>query len=148
MPLITPEIISLFGGAITGFIFKYLANRAEERAQQVELLIKAQKGADQSSDAAAKRVPIDIGKFVRRTIVISVLFGVILGPFILALLDKPVIVSEATPVKTWFFGLFESGGNVKFYELWGYLIIPEVRQALMAIIGFYFGNSSAKRGDN
>jgi hypothetical protein len=141
---ITPEILSLFGGAATGFIFKYLAHRAEERAQQVELLIKRQEAADASANAAAERVPIDAGKVVRRGIVVAVLFGVILAPFILALIDKPVIVQEITPIKTWLFGLFESGGKVKFYELWGYLLIPEVRQALMAIIGFYFGQSSAK----
>jgi hypothetical protein len=31
-----------------------------------------------------------------------------------------------------------------FVEMKGYLMIPEVRQALTAIIGFYFGNAAAK----
>ena len=30
-----------------------------------------------------------------------------------------------------------------FVELEGYLLVPEVRQTLTAIVGFYFGNASA-----
>ena len=39
--------------------------------------------------------------------------------------------------------LFGGGTEVFFVELKGYLMVPEVRQALTAIMGFYFGNASA-----
>lgn len=141
----TPELLNLGFGLVTGFIFKYWAQQAQDRAQIVELLIKKQQSADESADKAAARVPIDAGKIVRRIIVISVVFGVILAPFILALLNKPVIVQEITPEKSWLFGLLKTGGNLRFYELWGYLLMPEVRQVLLAICGFYFGGAAAKR---
>ena len=40
-----------------------------------------------------------------------------------------------------FFGLF---GGVKYQTLNGYLILPEVRQTVLAIVGFYFGSSTIK----
>ena len=101
----TPELLNLGIGLLSGFLFKYWAQQAADRAQMVELLIKKQVMRDDSADKAAARVSIDAGKIVRRFIVVSVLFGVILAPFILALLDKPIVVQEITPEKKWLFGL-------------------------------------------
>jgi len=39
--------------------------------------------------------------------------------------------------------LFGGGTEIVFVELKGYLMVPEVRQTLTAIVGFYFGNASA-----
>ena len=41
--------------------------------------------------------------------------------------------------------LFGGGYEVSFVELKGYLMVPEVRQTLSAIVGFYFGNAAAGR---
>lgn len=139
------EIFSLVGGALSGFIFKMMAQNAADKQAQFEMFIKTIQAQDNSADLAVKRVPNDkAGNWVRRIIVLSVLFGVILAPFILALLDQSLVVEVQTPVKS-FLGMFSYGGKTKFYEISGYLLSIEIRQALLAIIGFYFGNASAKR---
>ena len=74
------ELITMIGGSITGFIFRYLAERAKERARIFEMAMGRKKAEDDSADKAAKRVPIDVGKWVRRFIVVCVLFGVIIAP--------------------------------------------------------------------
>lgn len=134
----------LFGG-ITGFIFRYMAERAKERADFYQNALKMKAAEDDSADRAAKREPTDVGKWVRRIIVVSVLFGVILAPFILSLLGLSTIVQVETENPTWFFGMFGGGTEISFIELKGYLMSPEVRQTLTAIVGFYFGNASAAR---
>lgn len=140
------EIASLLGGALSGFIFRMMAQKAKDRQEQFEMWIKAVKAKDDSADLAVKRTPNDkAGNWIRRLIVISILFGVILAPFVLALMGKPVIVEVDIPVKEHLFGLFSTGGKTKFYELQSYLLVPEIRQALLIILGYYFGNSSAKR---
>lgn len=132
------------GGSITGFIFRYMAERAKEKADFYKMAIGWKTAHDESANAAAKREPLDYGKWVRRIIVICVLFGVILAPFILSLLGVPSIVQIEEVRDTWFFGLFGGGTEIKFIELKGYLMAPEVRQTLTAVIGFYFGNATAK----
>lgn len=142
----TPELLSLIGGAAAGFIFKMMAQQAADRQAQFEMWMKSVQTKDASADAAVKRVPNDkAGNWIRRVIVLSTLFGVILAPFVLAMINKPVTVEVETPVRTWLFGLFQSGGKPLFYQINSYLMVAEVRQALMAIVGFYFGNASAKR---
>lgn len=139
------EILSLVGGAASGFIFKMMAQNAADKQAQFEMFIKTIQAQDNSADLAVKRVPNDkAGNWVRRVIVLSILFGVILAPFILALLDQSLVVEVQTPARS-FLGMFSYGGKTKFYEISGYLLSIEIRQALLAIIGFYFGNASAKR---
>ena len=136
------ELITMIGGSVTGFIFRYLAERAKERAQFYQTALGLKKAEDDSADRAAKRVPVDIGKWVRRVIVCCILFGVILAPFILSLLGFSTIV-QVEEVEGTFLGLFGGGTEIVFVELKGYLMVPEVRQTLTAIVGFYFGNASA-----
>jgi hypothetical protein len=139
------EIISLIGGAASGFIFKMMAQAAADKQAQFEMWIKTVKAKDESADRAATRVPHDkAGNWIRRVIVLCVLFGVILAPFVLSLFNKSTIVEVETPVKS-FLGLFSYGGKTLFYELQGYLMVSEIRTALLAIIGFYFGQATAKR---
>ena len=141
-----PELFTLIGGTVMGFVFKMMAQQAQDRAEQHKMFIEALKATTDSQNAAVQRVPNDkAGNWVRRVIIIAILFGVILAPFMLAMLGKPIIVEVNEPVKTWLFGLWSTGGKPKFYQLGSYLLVPEVRQALMAIIGFYFGTASAKR---
>ena len=141
----TLELITMLGGAITGFIFRYMAERAKEKADLMKLALNLKKAADDSADRAAKRVPVDVGKWVRRVIVCCVLFGVILAPFLLSLMGLSTIVQVETTNPTWGFGLFGGGSEIFFVELKGYLMMPEVRQSLTAIVGFYFGNAAAAR---
>ncbi len=137
------ELITMIGGTVVGFIFRYLAERAKERHEIYKRAIGWKKAEDDSADKAAERVPVDVGKWVRRAIVASVLFAVILAPFILSVMGFTTIVEVETESPEWLFGLFGGGTEVFFVELKGYLMVPEVRQALTAIMGFYFGNASA-----
>ena len=141
--MIPLELMTMAGGGIMGFIFRYMAERAKERQQQFEMLMQKEKLAEDSRNAAAQRDSGDTGKYIRRIIVVLILFGVILAPFILALLGKSTIVEIDEEKATFLFGLFGGGTESKFIELDSYLLVPEVRQALMAIIGFYFGSATA-----
>lgn len=142
--MIPLELFTMLGGSITGFLFRYMAERARERQAQFDRMMGAIKAADDSADKAVARIPADVGKGIRRIIVLGVLFGVILAPFVLALLGKPIIVEVKEPIKEWAFGLWSTGGRTIFVEMQGYLLIPEVRQTLTALIGFYFGSAAAK----
>jgi len=132
----------MIGGGITGFIFRYLAESRKERAELFKMALNKKKAEDDSADKAAERVPIDVGKWVRRAIVFVILFGVVMAPFILSLLGVSTIVQIEEQEGT-FLGLFGGGTEIAFVELKGYLMVAEVRQTLTAIVGFYFGNASA-----
>jgi|TARA_R110002074_G_scaffold128892_3_gene269624 hypothetical protein len=140
---IPPELLTMGVGAATGFLFKFMAERAKNREQQFKMLIQSRELSIQEADAASKRDG-EGGKLVRRFIVISTLFGVILAPFILALFNYPIFMQITEEKKGFLWGLFGGGTQTKFVELGGYLVITEVRQTLTAIIGYYFGQSSVK----
>ena len=141
--MIPTEILTLFGGSITGFIFKFMAQRSKDNQKKFEMLLKKNQMIEDSRNAAAERAKGGAGQWVRRFIVISIMFGVILAPFIATLLSVPVVLEVDTKVPI-FFGLFGSSTEKMFVESFGYVLIPEIRQSLTAIIGFYFGQSSAK----
>ena len=133
----------MFGGSVVGFFFKLVAKRAEMEQKRFEMLMKAQEAADKSADKAVKRVGIEAGKWVRRLIVISVLFGVILAPFIITFFNHPIVVEDIITKKV-LWGLLGTKTEPVFVEIQGYLLVPEIRQALTAIIGFYFGQATIK----
>ena len=123
------ELLSLIGGGLSGFIFKLIGSMVERQAALAELAIKTQAAADDSADRADARV-----------IVMTVLFAMVGAPFILSFFG----------ISTWvegdfggIFGLFTQ----QFHEVKGFLLVTELRTALIAIIGFYFGQSavSARR---
>lgn len=132
------ELISLITGNVSGFIFKLIASQTEAAQRMAEANIKMQEVADVSADAAAKRGG-DSGSWVRRFIVIMVLVGVIVFPFYLAVTGGSVTIEENAPK-----GLMSWLG-LKGKELMtvsnSYLILPEIRSSLLAIVGFYFGSS-------
>jgi len=142
---IPPELLTMGFGAVTGFIFKFMAERAKDKAEEFKMLVQRNDIVEKSRKDASEREPGANGRWVRRVIVLSVLFGVILAPFILAVIGKGTIVEIELQKRSFLFGLFGGGTEKKFVELSSYLLIPEVRQSLMAIIGYYFGSSTAQR---
>ena len=138
------EVITMVGGSIAGFIFKYMAERAKDRQEQFKMMMKRHKAQEDAHNAAVARVPVDAGKWVRRIIVMTILFGVVLAPFILALMGLPTIVEITQEQRSFLWGLIGGGEETKFVALTGYLLIPEVRQTLTAIVGFYFGASAGR----
>ena len=132
------------GGALVGFFFKLVAKRAENELKRFEMIMREKNFIEESANNAVKRVPIEAGKWVRRLIVVSVLFGVILAPFVVTFLNHPIVVEELITRKI-LWGLLGTRTEPVFIEIEGYLLVPEIRQALTAIIGFYFGQATVKR---
>ena len=106
--------------------------------EHIEEMIEKQKASDTSADAAAARVDA-FGAWTRRIIVFTVLFGVIIAPFILAHSDEGVTV--ATEYSKWFG--FSKG--VSYETLHGYIILPEIKTAIISIISFYFGSAAVSK---
>ena len=139
------ELLSLIGGGVTGFLFKYWAQRAQDQKEMFERLIKANQQTTDNQDKAAQRVPLDVGKNVRRLIVLTCLFAVVAAPFVLPFFGIPTFAEFTQDQPQSFFGLIPETSRRYFVEIPGYLLAQENRQVLLAIVGFYFG--SAVKGD-
>lgn len=144
--MLTTEFLSLVGGSITGFIFRTMAERRENEKQRFERTLSLIDKRTEVADAAVQRVSVDAGKRVRRFIVLCILFGTILAPFILPFFSIPTVVEieEVKHAPLDFFGLFGTNTQITFETINGYLFTTENRQILVTIVGFYFGNASAK----
>jgi hypothetical protein len=134
----TTELLAMLGGGFSGFVFKLIGTMVQNQAAITEGLIKKQQASDASADAAAARVDA-FGAWTRRIIVLTVLFGVIIAPFILAHSDEGVTV--ATEYSKWFG--FAKG--TAYQTLHGYIILPEIKTAVISIISFYFGSAAVSK---
>jgi len=143
---LTPEFLSLIGGSLAGFLFRTIAERRQDEKERFERTLSLIDKRTQVADAAVKRVSLDAGKTVRRFIVLCILFGTIIAPFILPFFGIPTVVEleETRHSPLDLFGLFGSNTYVSFETINGYLFTTENRQILVTIVGFYFGNASAK----
>lgn len=139
----TEALLSLIGGTVTGFVFKYISIQAQNRKEMFESVLRKIKAVDDSADKAKQRDDSESGKKVRRFIVISLMSGLILIPALLTVFGLPTIVEVDTPARS-FFGLFEWGGRKEFYVINGYLITTEIKYCILGSIGYYMGNGSAK----
>jgi len=140
---LTPEFLTLIGSSLTGFLFRFWAEKRKDQKEMFERAMARSKRQDESADLAIKRVPIDAGKVIRRTIVVTILFGTIIAPFVLPFFEIPTVV-EVTEKSSTFLGIFGGDTSVKFQEVYGYLFTEENRQILLTIVGFYFGNAAGK----
>ena len=131
----TPELIAMLGGGISGFVMKLIGTQMESQARQFERMLTSQQAADASADAAAKR---DGGVIVRRFLVVCTIFAIVVAPFVFAWTDVGVTIGRET---NGFLGLFKS---LKWDTVQGFVILPEIRQTALAIVGFYFGSSQIK----
>ena len=109
---LTPEFLTLIGSSLTGFLFRFWSEKRKDQKEIFERAMARSKRQDESADLAVKRVGVDAGKLVRRTIVCTVLFGTILAPFILPFFGIPTVV-EVTEKSEPFLGLF--GGGEEFW---------------------------------
>jgi hypothetical protein len=71
------------------------------------------------------------------SVAVPVVHGFV-GLFIVAFTDVGVSVQKDT---SFLFGLIK---GAKWETITGYVILPEVRQTALAIVGFYFGSSQVK----
>jgi hypothetical protein len=131
----TPELLAMLGGGVSGFVMKLIGAQIDNQARQFERMLKSQQTADASADAASKR---HSGVIVRRFLVASTVFAIVIAPFVFAWTDVGVSVARETGG---FFGFFKT---VKWDTVQGFVILPEIRQTALAIVGFYFGSSQIK----
>lgn len=131
------ELIAMLGGGMSGFIFKLIGTMVSSQQANVENLIKKSEAHTSSADAADKRGGAG-GAWVRRFIVVVVLFGVVIAPFILAHSGDGVTVAQE--YSKWF-GLIK---GTTYQTLHGYVILPEIRTSIITIVSFYFGSSTVK----
>ena len=131
----TLELLSMLGGGVAGFLMRFIAAQSEAQAAAFKQMIDAQSAADDSADRAAARSG---GVWIRRAIVAAILFAVVLAPFILSFFQVPVVVETEGP---WWDVLGVFGG---WEAVQGFILLPEVRQGMLAILGFYFGSSQVK----
>jgi hypothetical protein len=134
----TTELLAMLGGGFSGFVFKLIGTMVQNQAAITEGLIKKQQASDDSADRAAARVDA-FGAWTRRIIVLTVLFGVIIAPFILAHSEEGVTV--ASEYSKWFG--FSKGTT--YQTLHGYIILPEIKTAVISIISFYFGSAAVSK---
>lgn len=133
----TTELIAMLGGGASGFIFKLIGTMVSNQAAMTENLIKRSEAHTASANAADKRGGAG-GAWVRRFIVVVVLFGVVVAPFILAHSGDGVTVAQE--YSKWF-GLMK---GTSYQTLHGYVILPEIRTSIITIVSFYFGSSTVK----
>jgi hypothetical protein len=135
----TSELVAMLGGGVTGFVMKLISAQMNIQANAIDAMIKKQGVSDDSADKAAKRTG-EGGAWIRRFIAICILFSVVFAPFIMAFFDIPVTV-EANKLGIFkFLGI----GADKWKNLEGFVLLPEVRQGMLALLGFYFGSSQVK----
>jgi hypothetical protein len=130
----TPELIAMLGGGVSGFVMKMIAAQAQRQTRLFEQMLQKQEVADSSADKASKRG----GVWMRRLITCVVLFAIVIVPTVIAFTDVGVSIQKET---NGFLGLFKA---TKWETVGGYVILPEVRQTALAIVGFYFGSSQVK----
>lgn len=131
------ELLAMLGGGVSGFLMKLIASQAEAQQRQVDMMIRKQEVADASAEKAAARG----GVLVRRVIAFTILFAMIVAPFIVAFFDIPVtVIDEARGGLLGFLGFTKP----LVTEMQGFVLLPEVRQGMLALLGFYFGSSQVR----
>lgn len=141
--MFSPELISMVGGGVTGFLFRYMAQKSQDQKEIFERLITANKQTTENQDKAAQRVPLDAGRVVRQVIVLVVLFGAFAAPFILPFFGVPTFVEVDVKNPEGLFGLFPATAKKAFVEINGFFWTSENREVLLSIVGFYFGSAAA-----
>jgi hypothetical protein len=129
----------MLGGGVTGFVMKLISAQMNIQANAIDAMIKKQGVSDDSADRAAKRTG-EGGAWIRRFIAICILFSVVFAPFVMAFFNIPVTVEAQKMGIFKFLGI----GADKWKHLEGFVLLPEVRQGMLALLGFYFGSSQVK----
>ena len=86
----TPELLAMLGGGVSGFVMKMIAAQADNQARLFERMIARQTIADESADKAAARG----GVYMRRAITAAVIFAIVIAPFVFAFTDIGVSIQS------------------------------------------------------
>lgn len=131
----TMELMSLLAGGVSGFVMKLIAYQVQSQQELFKQQMAWIPVADESADRASRRG----GVVMRRFIVVSIMLGVVYFPLVMAFTGVDTVV-ETNPASWDILGIFTGG----FESIEGYLVMGEVRSAVMAIIGFYFGQGTIR----
>ena len=131
----TTELLAMLGGGLSGFVMKLIAAQMQSQTAMFERMLAKQAAADDSADRAAQREGVVL---VRRFLVVCTMFAIVVAPFVFAFTDVGVSIQNQS---NGFLGLFKS---VRWETVQGFVILPEIRQTALAIVGFYFGSSQVK----
>lgn len=135
------ELLAMLGGSIAGFIMKLIAAQTEAQTRHMDMMIKKQDAADASADKALGRG----GIWVRRLITIVILFAVVVAPFVVSYTGQGVsVLNEGSRGIVGLLGSVIGFGGKQWETVHGFVLLPEVRQGLLAVLGFYFGSSQIK----
>lgn len=143
MSFLTPEFLSLIGGSLVGFLFRYSAEKRQNDKELFERLIASNKQTTENQDKAAARVPVDVGRGIRQLIVLTVLFATLVAPFILPFFGVPTFIEVDQVNPEGLLGVIPEYTKKFFVEVNGFIYTSENRQILVSIIGFYFGSAAA-----
>lgn len=143
MSFITPEFLSLIGGSLVGFLFRYAAEKRQNDKELFERLIAFNKQTTENQDKAVARVPVDVGRGIRQLIVLTVLFATLVAPFILPFFGVPTFIEVDQVNPEGLLGVIPEYTKKFFVEVNGFIYTSENRQILVSIIGFYFGSAAA-----
>jgi len=135
MEFLSPDFLSLLTGSATGFLFKAMAERRAQDQERFKMAMGVAKKENEHADAAVGRVSIDAGKLVRRFIVLCIMFGTIIAPFIIAYSDgvTTVVEHESTVYKPWdLLGLFGTDTGVDLQKT----LSPRLVFLAVLVVGF------------
>jgi|TARA_B110000285_G_C15070256_1_gene587500 hypothetical protein len=136
------EIISLVASSVVGFLFKMIAQNAADRAEQQRLMLERYT-ANAKSINEARKYDTPHSQWVRQFLVISFM-GMALIVLLAPAIGYPTVVEHyESGIKI--LGLFEIGGRTVFETIDGIIAPVWLGQAVMSIVGFYFGQSVASR---
>jgi len=144
--MIPAEILTGGAAVIGSFFMKavgvWMQNKAEERK-----MLLANRGMDIEEHKTLLQVPKGIA-ITRRIIALSIVFGVLILPKIVWWLSGgqvPVYIPSADAESTSIlFGVFSSTATVSGTQLfYGLPVFAWEGHALMAVVGFYFGDRLA-----
>ena len=118
------------------------AELRKERHTEYMRALQRYESAEASTQAAAGRG----GRWIRRVLVGSIVFAVIIAPFIIAMYsDTQTVIQYTQKAGGHLWGLLgPERTQTRFLSIEGYLIAPETRHALLAVVAFYFGQGAAK----
>jgi hypothetical protein len=134
------EPIALAAG---GFLMKYVAQSQAYAAENHRMALEGLGARTSAADAADKRGGSG-GAWIRRFIVTTTFLSVFGCIIYVAVTQGQTSHVYVKPVKTWMFGLIETGGKMKSITTQGYTITPEMWRILLDITFFYFGAGVAK----
>lgn len=136
------ELLTMAGSSLIGFVFKLIAQAQADRAARDEMMLKK---FDKEEDSRMRAATIPGGANIRRLIVVTMMGLLVFVTIAPALIDVSTFVVTKPEGTSLLWGLFYYDDDLKFTPVHGVIYDDTLRQAILAIVGFYFGASAGAR---